>query len=519
MKSSAFLTTNQTTAAIDHEQKRGDTLLFAGIVVVVLLITPLLVWLGAKIGFSYTLGGVIVLAIVASIVAWPVIGFYMIAASALLVESEALIVNGKPLYSLYVFYWPPRYDGLIERPIGFLILFIFFVLICHRFVKRERLLYGGELFYPFLLFLLCVAYGVIHGLTSGGNLKIIVLEVRPFWYLFLSYLLAYNLITSKKHVRLFLWLVILSAGIKALEGVYIYAVLYHGSLLDHHEIMAHEESFFFIAIILLVVLFCLHYRYRPQLYAALAILPPLIVATVANQRRADYLALLIGILVAWILVFIVKPRARKWLAITLLITIILGVGYVAAFYKSSGSIGEPARAVVTVFYPDATEEASNLYRNIENYDLKYTLRLNPMGMGFGKEFLNPIPLPNILILDPYYLYIPHNTIYWVWMRLGPIGFGAFWYLIGAIIVRGCIIARRLRDRYLQLVAIFVVSVTVMEIIVAYADYQLYFYRNVIYLGLLAGILMKLPALDTKEDVPAHEVTRGNTEPALTNGRR
>ncbi|MHB8597385.1 MAG: hypothetical protein ACYDER_11315 [Ktedonobacteraceae bacterium] len=519
MKSSAFLTPYQTTAAMDHEQKRSDTLLFIAIVAAVLLVTPLLVWLGSKIGFSYTLGGVIVLAIIASIVTWPVIGFYLIAASALLVEEEALIVNGKPLYSLYVFYWPPRYEGLIERPIGFLMLFIFFVLICHRFVKRERLLLGGELFWPFLLFLLCVAYGVVHGLTSGGNLKIIVLEVRPFWYFFLSYLLAYNLITHKKHVRLFLWLVILSAGIKSLEGVYIYLVLYHGNLIDHHEIMAHEESFFFIAVLLLVVLFSLHYRYRPQLYVALAILPFLIIATIANQRRADYVAFLIGVLVVWILVFIVKPQARKWLAISLLIFLVLGTGYVAAFYKSSGSVGEPARAVVSVFYPDPTEAASNLYRDIEDYDLKYTVRLNPMGMGFGKEFLQPIPLPNILILDPYYLYIPHNTIDWVWMRLGPIGFGAFWYLIGAIIVRGCIIARRLRDRYLQLVAIFVVGVTVMEIIVAYADYQLYFYRNVIYLGLLVGILMKLPALDKKEDAPAHEATHSNAELALTNGRR
>ena len=319
MKSSTVLTNHQTIAAIDDERKHSDTLLFILIVVTVLLVTPLLVWLGSQIGFSYMLGGVIVLAIIGSIVTWPVTGFYMIAGSALLVEQNALIVNGNPLYSLYVFYWPPRYEGLIERPIGFLILFIFFVLICHRFVTRERLLYGGELFWPFLLFLLCVAYGVIHGLTSGGNLKIVVLEVRPLWYLFLSYLLAYNLITSKKHIRLFLWLVILSAGIKSLEGVYIYAVLYHGSLIGHHEIMAHEESFFFIAILLLVVLFCLHYRYRPQLYAALAILPPLIVATVANQRRADYLALLIGILVAWILVFIVKPRARKWLVISFFI--------------------------------------------------------------------------------------------------------------------------------------------------------------------------------------------------------
>jgi len=37
----------------------------------------------------------------------------------------------------------------------------------------------------------------------------------------------------------------------------------------------------------------------------------------------------------------------------------------------------------------------------------------------------------------------------------------------------------------------------MEIVVAYADYQLYAFRNVIYLGVLIGILLKLPAMDQK----------------------
>jgi hypothetical protein len=33
----------------------------------------------------------------------------------------------------------------------------------------------------------------------------------------------------------------------------------------------------------------------------------------------------------------------------------------------------------------------------------------------------------------------------------------------------------------------------MEVLAAYADYQLYALRNVLYLGLLAGVLMKLPS--------------------------
>src|SRR5712692_6748220 len=205
----------------------------------------------------------------------------------------------------------------------------------------------------------------------------------------------------------------------------------------------------------------------------------------------------------------VKPQARKWLLTCMLIFVALGGAYVAAFWHSSGGFGEPARAIISFFYPDPRDSASNLYRLIENYDLKFTEHQNPLlGMGFGKQFLQPITLPNILSLDPYYLFIPHNTIYWIWMRLGPLGYFALWYLIGAIIVRGCIIVRQLHDRYLQLVAIYVVAVTFMEVIVAYADYQLFFYRNVIYLGLLVGILLKLPELDQKKEQPVHETAHG-----------
>ena len=132
-----------------------------------------------------------------------------------------------------------------------------------------------------------------------------------------------------------------------------------------------------------------------------------------------------------------------------------------------------------------------------------------MGLGFGKPFLQPVPLPNIVTTDPYYNYIPHNTIYWIWMRLGPIGYLALWYLFGAIIIRGCLIARQLRDSYLQSVAIYIVAMVFMEVVVAFADYQLFFYRNVIYLGLLAGILIKLPTLDEKKEQPAHEAAHSD----------
>jgi len=50
---------------------------------------------------------------------------------------------------------------------------------------------------------------------------------------------------------------------------------------------------------------------------------------------------------------------------------------------------------------------------------------------------------------------------------------------------------------LQLIAIYIVAMVVMEIIVAYADYQLSFYRNVIYVGMLVGTLMRLPSIEAE----------------------
>lgn len=486
---------------------RREILLFIVVACTAFSLAPLLVWSGVNMGLSLALGIVMALGLAIVIVRWPLVGLYVVAGCVLLIED-----NPPPVSTftdtLYVFSWPPSLEGLFERPIGLVFITILFALVYHRFLKRQRLLAGGELLLPFLFYLLCVAGGVAYGLASGGDLKIIVVEVRPFWYMFVSYLIGYNLIRHKRHIQIFFWLVLLSAGFKALQGLYIYLMVLHGNLTGYDSIMTHEESFFFAAFIILFALFCLHYRSRVQWLVALLMLPCVLVALVANQRRADYVALLVGLIVVWLLVLRVKQKGRAQLIAGMLICIIVSAGYISlAFLYPKASFTKPALAVMSIFNPNSTDyrdATSDIYRIIENNDLKYTVKQHPFGLGFGKPFLQPVPLTNIFpqieAFDMYYNYVPHNTIYWIWMRLGPIGFFALWYLVGSVIVRGSLTARSLRDPYLQLVAIYIVATTFMEIIVAFADYQLFFYRNVIYLGLLLGMLMKLPKLDEKKEM-------------------
>ena len=502
--------------ALRFLKKRQDTLLFLVICSVALVVSILLVVIGFERSFGGTLGVTVALAVALLVVYKPKFGLFITVICTVLIEQEPLSIRILT-DRLYVYYWPASLSGVAERPVGFLFLLTLFSLMCHRFIKRERILSGGQLLWPFLCFLGCVAFEVVNGLGTGGDFKTMILEVRPFWYLFLTYLLAYNLFERKSEIRLFFWLVIIGAGIKGLQGCYIYFFALHRDLSGQNEIMAHEESFFFAALILLVIIFWIHARNRRQLYIALAALPGVFIAMAANDRRTDYVALLVGFIVAWTLTYVVKKEARRALVTGLLIFLVLGGAYVAIFSHSSSSFASPARSIVSIVHPtDVRDESSNLYRTIEDFDLKYTARVSfPLGFGFGKEFLQPQALPNILSEDPVYLFIPHNTIYWVWMRLGFIGFLIFWYIIGAVIVRGILTVRQLQDRYLRTVAIYIVAVTVMEIIVAYADYQLYAFRNVMFLGMLIGILLRLPALDQQvslDDSPAasHKPTRVNT---------
>lgn len=488
-----------TVSLLLSNRKRSDLFLFLSLLMGMLCLVFLLVAAGASIGFSMTLGIFGVLIVLLLTLRWPTVGFFVALGCTLLIEQDPLPVFGSKAPMLYIFYWPTALQGLPDRPIGFFMLFVLLVLMVHNLLKRRKAVQGGGLLLPYAFLLLCVAWGTVHGLNTGGDLKLTVNEVRSFWYLFLGYVLAYNLIRSQKHLKYLLWFIIICAGLKALEGVYIYVVVIHGDLADYHEIMSHEESYFWIAILLLIVLFSLHYKYRPQFYTALALTPFLLISLVANNRRADFVALLVGVLVAWVIIFFARPQARKSLVAVLISALVVIGAYVAIFYNGQGGFSEPARAIVSVFHADPTDAASNLYRDIEDYDLKYTVKANPLGLGFGKPFLQPILLPDISNDDPIYNVIPHNSIYWVWMTLGPMGYFALWYLFGSIIVRGCIYARKLQDKYLKLIAIYVVGMVMMEIIVAFADYQLYAYRNVIYVGILAGVLMKLPKLEREQE--------------------
>src|SRR5436190_5851541 len=127
------------------------------------VLASLMVLGGVTIGFGLTLAVPAILVGAALIVRWPLVGFYVVAGCAVLVEQAALFT---PVVTdrLTIFYWPPALEGFVERPIGILFIVTLLMLVCHRLINHQQLLHGGELLWPFLFYLLCVAGGVLHGL-------------------------------------------------------------------------------------------------------------------------------------------------------------------------------------------------------------------------------------------------------------------------------------------------------------------------------------------------------------------
>ena len=113
-----------------------------------------------------------------------------------------------------------------------------------------------------------------------------------------------------------------------------------------------------------------------------------------------------------------------------------------AFHNSTSLEAEPAHAVWSQFHPDPRDFNSNLYRQIEDSDLAIDIKAVVFtGTGFGVLIPHPIPILDASNIDPLIDFIPHNTVLYVWLRLGTLGAIAFWCMVGAAIVAACRLAR------------------------------------------------------------------------------
>ena len=350
--------------------------------------------------------------------------------------------------------------------------------------------------------IIAVFLSLVHGLALGGDFLTSLWEVRAFFYFLILYFFVPQVIQTKKQIDVLLWIMIIVISIKALQGFITFVHLGFSLGGEDTSLTNHEDPIFIVELwILLISLSVLHVKGKHRT-ALLLLLLPMLGGFYAGNRRAAY-AVFIG---GFIIFFLMLQSKEKWRFARALVPILFVMGcYTAVFWNHPGRLGAPVQAIKSGIFPTSKADAgdrytSNLYREIERYDLAATVQSFPViGTGFGTKYLQPIPLVKIAgwPLQPW---IAHDEILWLFADMGAVGFFIFFLFFDSLLFEAARIQRSLSDPFLRAVTIMIAAAIVGQIIVSYYDLQLTYYRNMVFLGTLCGLLPAIKAINKSQEL-------------------
>lgn len=434
----------------------------------------------------------------------PVIATYVLIAGAAIFETFRLhfpdsLTDQTPFFQSFVSlggpYWLPISGA------EFILLVALVTIALKNLSIRAKPIKGGPLFAGAALLGVMTLFGLVYGIASGGNTSIALWEARPALYLFLAYLIAFNTINKRAHVKAVVWIFLIAVALKGVLGSIRFMLVLGGDLsrirdyTSYNSMMAHEESFFFCLFLALLAILYLFRAEKRQFQFAAIFSPFVILSLLANERRGGTLYLALMAIIIAIFAYKLLPERRKLISVMAFILIVLMPAYIIGVGGRGGLIAQPARAIVSVFQPNTRDASSNEYRDIENENIKENIALAPItGQGFGKPMVQFQVLPDISDRFIYWDIIPHDTVLWVWMRLGFIGFVALFFLLGRTIVEAAMASRYMKSPYLKGLGIFIVAALAGWVAIGALDMGLANLRLSILVGVLVAVAARFRTL-------------------------
>jgi O-antigen ligase len=400
-------------------------------------------------------------------------------------------------------------DSVSVNPLEILLLVTTVSWLLQRLVDPTWRFKRGALFTPLMIFTGLVIVGFFRGKFLGsGDTRVALFEVRPLLYLPLVYILVTNLLTTRRQYKLLLLLAFSSVAIQSIFALSYYRALPNEERevlesLSEHSATIHMNALF-VFLLALVLLKC---RRELRWYVAFLV-PTVVYAYLLSQRRAAMIALFVGVAVVAAVLF---HRRRRMFWFFTPAAIVVAIGYLGATWNASGALGLPAQAVKTVLFPDqlgGADRSSDLYRQVEAYDLWFTIRDQPaLGVGFGQKFLHPAALPDISFFE-FWEYIPHNSVLWIWLKTGFVGFVAMLFLFGRAVQLGARSVLAVRSAEQAAIVITGLTYVIMFLVFAYVDIA-WDVRSTVFLALALALCADFePARDAaRQPADLHVHTR------------
>lgn len=308
-------------------------------------------------------------------------------------------------------------------------------------------------------------YSVMSGLMRGGDSSIVLTQVDRVFYLPVVFLLFQTAFRGMNDYVALGKVVIVAAALRACQATYVTSTVQFapdpltGIRASLPYGTTHHDSMLFAWATVLLIALVLH-RVSRGWRTLLLFLPIVVMGMIANQRRMVWVQI---ILVFLILYFVMPPNPiERKIRKALLLASPLGLVYVAAGWNSASGLFKPVRTIRSAV--DSDVDSSTLWRDIENFNLVATWRLNPvLGTGYGHGFTEFVPLPPVDY--PLERFIPHNSILSQWAFTGYFGYTALTLLwIGGVYfaIRAYTFAAKPTEKAAALVALAAVPIYYLQ---------------------------------------------------------
>lgn len=270
----------------------------------------------------------------------------------------------------------------------------------------------------FLIFAASTVAG-IYGLSTGANFTTYLIQTRflhifPFW-VFIGFVLLRDTVFTERLIFWVTWMVVL----KSLQALLVF-LIYRDSFQEAEYLIDHYFSAY--SVIALVALSAYFLRSKNALFRLFLVTSALVVlaAYFLNDRRTSYVGA--GLAVFALLALLPSAWYRRN-GPRLLLASFAGLLFVGATWKLPPPLGFVGSTIRSFGSEDGTEGPS--YRDLENANIFGAAASSPLtGIGYGKEFEEKFPMPDISFVYERYRMLPHNLFLAAWGFGGPLTIAA-----------------------------------------------------------------------------------------------
>ncbi len=317
------------------------------------------------------------------------------------------------------------------------------------------------------------------GMLRGGIFAMSLWQINQVIYIPLFFLLFAQGLRGPQDHRALAKVLLAAASVRGVAATFIMNTVKSETGGQLQYATSHHDSMLFAMGAVLVLSLLVHGGNikRKTLLFCLALI---FSGVVYNLRRMAWVQIALALTVLYFVMPTtpVKKRIRK----TMLYLSPLIAAYVAVGWNSNAGIFGPVHSIRAAVQP--ATDPSAMTREIENYDLIYTLAQHPfVGYGYGNRYFQIIPLPPMP--HPMEPYMPHNSFLGLWCFAGYPGFTAMCLLWVGGVYCGIRAYRFAKDPEDRTAAVMTFAAVLIYLIQCWGDLGL---------GSWAGVFLVAPSL-------------------------